>query len=76
MGLELDAIAACVIGGTSLMGGHGSVLGLLIGAAVMGVIRNGLVLMEVSAYWQDLIIGAIIVLAAILDVVRSRRRKS
>jgi ribose transport system permease protein len=76
LGLELDAIAACVIGGTSLMGGHGSVLGLLIGAAVMGVIRNGLVLMEVSAYWQDLIIGAIIVLAAILDVVRSRRRKS
>jgi ribose transport system permease protein len=71
-GLELDAIAACVIGGTSLMGGQGSVLGVLIGAAVMGVIRNGLVLMEVSSYWQDLIIGAIIVLAAIVDVLRTR----
>lgn len=75
LGMELDAIAACVIGGASLMGGQGTVLGVLIGATVMGVIRNGLVLMEVSSYWQDLIIGAIIVLAAILDVVRSRRRK-
>ena len=74
LGLELDAIAAAVIGGTSLMGGEGSVLGVLIGAMVMGVIRNGLVLMDVSSYWQDLIIGAIIVLAAILDVWRSKRR--
>jgi len=74
LGLELDAIAAAVIGGTSLMGGEGSVLGVLIGAMVMGVIRNGLVLMDVSSYWQDLIIGAVIVLAAILDVWRSKRR--
>jgi len=74
LGMELDAIAATVIGGTSLMGGQGSVLGVLIGATIMGVIRNGLVLMDVSAYLQELIIGAIIVLAATLDVVRSRRR--
>ena len=74
-GLELDAIAATVIGGTSLMGGEGSVVGVLIGAVMMGVIRNGLVLVEVSSYWQELIIGAIIVLAAILDVVRGRRRR-
>ena len=73
-GMELDAIAAAVIGGTSLMGGEGTVVGVLIGAVIMGVIRNGLVLMQVNPYWQDLIIGAIIVLAAILDVVRSRRR--
>jgi ribose transport system permease protein len=73
MGMELDAIAAAVIGGTSLMGGKGTVAGVLIGAAIMGVIRNGLVLMQVSSFWQDLIIGSIIVLAAILDVVRSRR---
>jgi ribose transport system permease protein len=73
-GMELDAIAATVIGGTSLMGGEGSVVGVLIGAVIMGVIRNGLVLLDVSSYWQELIIGAIIVLAAILDVVRSRRR--
>jgi ribose transport system permease protein len=74
-GMELDAIAATVIGGTSLMGGQGSVIGVLIGAVIMGVIRNGLVLMEVSSYWQELIIGSIIVLAAILDIVRSRRKQ-
>lgn len=73
-GLELDAIAAAVIGGTSLMGGQGTVAGVLVGATIMGVIRNGLVLMQVSSYWQQLIIGAIIVLAAVVDVARSRRR--
>ena len=74
-GIELDAIAATVIGGTSLMGGEGSVIGVLIGGAIMGVIRNGLVLLEISSFWQELIIGAIIVMAAIMDIVRSRRRK-
>ena len=74
-GKELDAIAAAVIGGTSLMGGEGTVVGVLIGAIIMGVIRNGLVLTDVSPYWQELIIGSIIVLAAILDIVRSRRRR-
>ena len=73
-GMELDAIAAAVIGGTSLMGGQGSVAGVLLGAMIMGVIRNGLVLMQVSSYWQELLIGAIIVLAATLDVLRSRKR--
>src|SRR3989454_2909691 len=74
LGMELDAIAAAVIGGTSLMGGQGSVLGVLLGASIMGVLRNGLVLMEVSSYWQELIIGLVIVLAAIIDIVRNRWR--
>jgi len=74
LGLELDAIAAAVIGGASLMGGSGTVVGVLIGAMIMGVIRNGLVLMEVSSYWQDFIIGLVIVIAAIIDVLRNRRR--
>ncbi|MFP4409067.1 MAG: ABC transporter permease [Spirochaetaceae bacterium] len=73
---ELDAIAAAVIGGTSLAGGKGSVLGVLIGAAIMGVIRNGLVLMKVSVYWQQFIIGMVIVLAAIIDIVRNQRGRS
>ena len=72
-GIELDAIAAAVIGGTSLMGGEGTVAGVLIGATIMGVIRSGLVQLQVSSYWQELIIGAIIVLAAIMDVIRRRR---
>ncbi len=75
-GWELDAIAAAVIGGTSLSGGAGSVLGVLIGAAIMGVIRNGLVLMKVSAYWQTSIMGFIIVLAAIIDRIKNRQPQS
>jgi len=71
-GWELDAIAAAVIGGTSLSGGSGSVLGVLIGACIMGVIKNGLVLMRVSSYWQTAIIGVIIVLAVVLD--RAKRK--
>ena len=71
-GWELDAIAAVVIGGASLSGGSGSVLGVLIGACIMGVIKNGLVLMRVSSYWQTAVIGVIIVLAVVLD--RARRR--
>lgn len=72
-GWEMDAIASTVIGGTSLMGGVGSVTGVLLGAAIMGVIRNGLVLMQVSAFWQECIIGAIIVLAAVIDRIKNKK---
>jgi ribose/xylose/arabinose/galactoside ABC-type transport system permease subunit len=72
-GWELDAIAAVVIGGTSLAGGSGTVLGVVIGACIMGVIKNGLVLMRVSSYWQTAIIGIIIVLAAGLDRFKAKR---
>jgi len=72
-GWELDAIAAAVIGGTSLAGGAGSILGVVIGACIMGVIKNGLVLMRVSSYWQTAIIGIIIVLAAGLDRLKAKR---
>lgn len=71
-GWELDAIAAAVIGGTSLSGGSGSIVGVIIGAAIMGVIRNGLVLMRVSPYWQTAVIGIIIVLAAVLDRIKNK----
>jgi ribose transport system permease protein len=67
-GWELNAIAAAVIGGTSLAGGSGSVLGVMIGACIMAVLGNGLVLMKVSSYWHISIIGVVIVLAAVLDV--------
>ena len=72
-GWELDAIAAAVIGGTSLAGGSGSILGVVIGACIMGVIKNGLVLMRVSSYWQTAVIGIIIVLAAGLDRLKAKR---
>lgn len=71
-GYELDVIAATVIGGTSLSGGQGTVVGALLGAAIMGVIRNGLVLLEVSPFWHLGIIGAVIILAVLIDVWRKR----
>jgi erythritol transport system permease protein len=64
---ELNAIAAVVIGGTSLMGGRGNVRGALIGAFVIGFLADGLVIVGVSTFWQTFIKGAVIVLAVILD---------
>jgi ribose transport system permease protein len=64
---ELDAIAATVIGGTSLMGGEGSLGGTLVGALIMGVLRNGLNLLGVSSFLQQIVIGAVIVVAVLLD---------
>jgi len=62
-GYELSVIGAVVIGGTDLMGGKGSVLGSLIGALIMGVLDNGLVLLGVSAFWQQVILGVVIIVA-------------
>jgi ribose transport system permease protein len=70
----LDAIAASVIGGISLMGGQGSVLGTAIGAALIGVLRNGMVLLDVSAFWQKVVIGVVIIIAVALDYLVWRRR--
>jgi ribose transport system permease protein len=67
LGYELDVVAAAVIGGVSLTGGRGTILGVIIGSLLMGILRNGLVLLDVSAYWQQVAIGLVIVLAVILD---------
>jgi len=64
---ELDAIAATVIGGTSLFGGQGTVIGTLIGALIIGVLRNGLNLLGVSSFIQQIVIGAVIIGAILLD---------
>lgn len=71
---ELDAIAATVIGGTSLMGGEGTIIGTLIGALIMGVIRNGLNLLGVSSYIQQIVIGSVIILAVLMDMVLKKRQ--
>jgi ribose transport system permease protein len=75
LGYELDVIAAVVIGGTSLMGGEGTVLGVLIGAAIMQVLRNGLVLLGFPAYWQPAAIGLVIIVAITLDQLRKQRNR-
>ena len=72
-GYELDAIAAVVIGGASLSGGVGKASGTLIGALVLAVIRNGLNLLNVTAFWQQVVIGLVIALAVGIDVLRHRR---
>ena len=75
-GYELTVIASVVIGGTSLFGGSGTIFGTVIGAFLIGVLLNGLVLMNVSSYIQQIIIGVIIVLAVAFDTfAKSRRRK-
>jgi ribose transport system permease protein len=76
-GMELDAIAAVVIGGASLFGGRGTIVGTLIGVLIMVMIRNGLNLMNVSPYWQGSAIGGIIIVALLIERLlsaRSRRR--
>jgi ribose/xylose/arabinose/galactoside ABC-type transport system permease subunit len=72
-GMELQVIAACIIGGTSMFGGSGSILGTLIGAAFMSIIANGMILMKISVYYQSVVIGAIIILAVGIDQFRRRR---
>lgn len=73
MNYELDAIAAVVIGGTSLSGGKGSVTGTVMGAVIIGVLNNGLVLMNVSPFWQQVVKGGVILLAVVIDRIGDKR---
>lgn len=72
LGYELEAIAAVVIGGTSLSGGRGSILGSLIGALIMAVLTNGLRVLSVAQEWQTVVTGAIIILAVYADMMRRK----
>ena len=74
-GYELDAIAAAVIGGTSLAGGEGSIFGTVIGAFIISVLTNGLRLLGVPQEWQITITGIIVILAVYLDILRRRSRR-
>jgi len=72
IGAELDAIAAVIIGGASFFGGRGTVLGVFAGVLIMGLLRNGLNLNNVSVFWQQVLIGMVIILAVYIDVLRRR----
>jgi ribose transport system permease protein len=73
-GTELRVISACVIGGASLAGGEGSVIGALLGVLLMALISNGLVLLNVSIYWQGIVTGVILISAVTLDTLSRRSR--
>ena len=72
---NLDSITAVVLGGTSLFGGRGNVVGTLIGALIVGVFRNGLVLIGVSSVYQILITGILVILAVSVDQLRHRKER-
>lgn len=72
-GWEMTVIASAIIGGTSMLGGSGTVLGIVLGATLMSVISNGMIIMNVSVYWQNIAIGAIIVLSVAIDLISKRR---
>ena len=74
-GYELDAIAAAVIGGTSLSGGEGSILGTVIGAFIISTLQNGLRILSVPQEWQTVVTGGIVIVAVYLDIVRRRQQQ-
>ena len=73
LGYELDSIAAVVIGGTSLSGGRGSILGTVLGCLIIGVLNNGLFLLDVSPFWQQVVKGFVILAAVAADKLGARR---
>ncbi len=75
-GYELDVIAACVIGGASLSGGSGTITGAMIGALIIGILRNGCNLLDISAFWQQVAIGAIIIIAVFMDQYKKKFKKN
>ena len=70
----MPIITAAIIGGTSLSGGEGTILGTILGAVFMGILANGIVLLDISAYWERVIIGAVVLVAVIIDILRSRKK--
>ena len=74
-GYEMDAIAAVVVGGTSMAGGSGKIGGTIIGGLIIGVLNNGLNLLNVNSFWQYVVKGVVILLAGFLDYFRNKGKK-
>ena len=69
-GMEMQVIASCIIGGVSLFGGAGSIAGTLVGSAFLVVLNNGMIMAHISGYWQQAVVGLIIILAIVIDLIR------
>lgn len=76
VGYETDTIAAVVIGGVAMSGGEGTIWGSLLGAAIIGILKTAFVLLRISAYWQSIVIGIVIIAAVTIDKVRTGARKA
>lgn len=74
--LNFQTISACVLGGISLSGGKGSIVGGIIGALMLGTLNNGMIMMDINTYWQDVIIGFVLIFAVTLDIIKNRRAVS
>lgn len=74
-GMEFDVISAVILGGASLSGGKGSIVGALFGALLLGTLNNGMVMLDIHTYWQQVISGLVLVLAVVLDVLKKRREQ-
>ncbi len=72
-GMEFDVITAVVLGGTSMSGGKGTIVGSIIGALLIGTLNNGMVMMNIQSYWQDVIGGIVLVIAVIFDIIKNRK---
>lgn len=68
----MGAITAAIIGGTSLRGGQGTIIGTILGALLMAVLANGIVLLSVSGYWERVIVGSVVLIAILVDLLRRR----
>jgi ribose transport system permease protein len=73
IGFEFQVIVATILGGTSLLGGEGSVTGMAVGAIIVGVLNNGLNLLVVQSFWQTVVLGTVLVLAVSLDMSLRKR---
>jgi len=74
LSMDMDSIAASIVGGTSLSGGEGTIIGTLLGALLLGVIKNSLVLLDVNMYWQTVVVGIVIISVCALDSFTQSRR--
>ena len=72
-GMEFDVISAVILGGASLSGGKGSIVGALFGALLLGTLSNGMVMLNIHTYWQQVISGVVLVLAVVLDIIKNKR---
>ncbi|HEY8391786.1 MAG TPA: ABC transporter permease [Capillibacterium sp.] len=72
----MPTVTAAIIGGTSLAGGEGTILGTMVGAILMGVLTNGIVLLNISSYWERVIIGVVVILAVIIDIFRNKKENN